>query len=117
MDDLPLDLSVLRRLIGLVVDQFPILGEIAIKEHRGGLPTMTADGEHIVGPLPDLRGFYVAGGCCVGGLSIAPIIGEMLAEWILSGKPPMDLSPLSPSRNTVQTTAESTLREDCRRRY
>src|SRR5438093_1534905 len=73
IDDLPLDLSVLRRLIGQVVDQFPILREIAIKEHRGGLPTMTADGEHIVGPLAELRGFYVAGGCCVGGLSIAPI--------------------------------------------
>ena len=57
---------------------------------------MTADGEHIVGPLPELRGFYVAGGCCVGGLSIAPIIGELLAEWIMSGKPPMDLSLLSP---------------------
>jgi glycine/D-amino acid oxidase-like deaminating enzyme len=81
------------------------------------LPTMTADGEHIVGPLPELRGFYVASGCCVGGLTIAPIVGEMLAEWILSGKPPMDLSPLSPSRSTVQTTAEDVLREDCRRRY
>ena len=78
---------------------------------------MTADGEHIVGPLPDLRGFYVAGGCCVGGLTIAPIIGEILAEWILSGKPSIDLSPLSPARNAVQTTAEDALREDCRRQY
>jgi glycine/D-amino acid oxidase-like deaminating enzyme len=117
IDDLPLDVSVLHRLAGLVLDQFPIFRNITVKEHRGGLPTMTADGEHIVGPLPDLRGFYVAGGCCVGGLSIAPIIGEMLAEWILSGKPPIDLSPLSPSRSTVQTTAEDALREDCRRRY
>jgi hypothetical protein len=31
MDDLPLDLSVLRRLIGLVADQFPVLREIAVK--------------------------------------------------------------------------------------
>jgi glycine/D-amino acid oxidase-like deaminating enzyme len=117
IDDLPLDVSVLHRLAGLVLDQFPIFREITVKEHRGGLPTMTADGEHIVGPLPELRGFYVASGCCVGGLSIAPIIGEMLAEWILSGKPSIDLSPLSPSRSTVQTTAEDALREDCRRQY
>ena len=65
---------------------------------------MTADGEHIVGPLPGIRGLYVAGGCCVGGLTIAPIIGDLLAEWIISGQPRIDLSPLSPSRLAVQTT-------------
>ena len=117
IDDLPLDVSVLHRLAGMVLDQFPIFRTITVKEHRGGLPTMTPDGEHIVGPLPEVRGFYVAGGCCVGGLTIAPILGEMLAEWILSGKPPVDLSPLSPARSTIQTTAEDALREDCRRRY
>jgi glycine/D-amino acid oxidase-like deaminating enzyme len=117
MDQLPLDVSVLHCLAGLVLDQFPIFGNITVKEHRGGLPTMTADGEHIVGPLPQLRGFYIASGCCVGGLSIAPVIGDMLAEWIVSGKPPMDLSPLSPSRSSVQTTIENALREDCRRQY
>jgi glycine/D-amino acid oxidase-like deaminating enzyme len=117
VDDMPLDLSVLRRLIDRAVDQFPVLRDIAVKEHRGGLPTMTADGEHIVGPLPGIRGLYVAGGCCVGGLSIAPIIGDLLTEWIISGQPRMDLSPLSPSRLAVQTTNEEALREDCRRQY
>jgi glycine/D-amino acid oxidase-like deaminating enzyme len=117
INDLPLDLSVIQHLAGLVLDQFPIFRKITVKEHRAGLPTMTADGEHILGPLPGLRGFYTASGCCVGGLSIAPIMGEMLAEWIVSGKPPIDLSPLSPSRSAVQTTVEDALREDCRRQY
>jgi glycine/D-amino acid oxidase-like deaminating enzyme len=117
IDDLPLDFAVLDRLIASVADQFPIFRDIAIREYRGGLPTMTADGEHIVGPLPDLSGFYVAGGCCVGGLTIAPIIGDLLASWIVSGEPPMDLSALSPARSAVQTTAEAALRADCRRRY
>jgi len=117
IEDLPLDLSVLRRLADQISDQFPILREATVKEHRGGLPTMTADGEHIVGPVPELRGFYVAGGCCVGGLTIAPIIGDMLAQWIVSGKPPMDLSPLSPLRSEVVTTLEGALLENCRRRY
>jgi glycine/D-amino acid oxidase-like deaminating enzyme len=115
--DLPLDVSVLHRLIDLVADQFPILREITIQEHRGGLPTLTADGEHIVGSLPELPNFYVASGCCVGGLSIAPVIGELLAEWIVSGKSPMDLSALSPARSAVQTTSEAALLDDCRRQY
>jgi glycine/D-amino acid oxidase-like deaminating enzyme len=117
INDLPLDLSVLRRLIDRVADQFPVFRDVPVKEHRGGLPTMTPDGEHILGPLPDLPGFYVAGGCCVGGLSIAPVLGELLAEWIVSGNPPMDLSPLSPARPAVRTTVEDVLREDCRRQY
>ncbi len=95
--DLPLDLGVLRGLADSVRDQLPVFQrvpeEIALRVHRGGLPTMTADGEHTVGPVPGLRGLYVAGGCCVGGLSIAPAIGEVLAAWIIDGAPPMDLSP------------------------
>jgi glycine/D-amino acid oxidase-like deaminating enzyme len=115
--DLQLDLGVLQRLMEQVAGQFPILRNITVREHRGGLPTMTPDGEHIVGPLPHLRGFFIAGGCCVGGLSISPIVGELLARWIASGEPPMELSPLSPARSAVQTTAEAELLENCRRRY
>ena len=117
VDDLQLDFSVLKRLIGMVADQFPVFRDAGVREHRGGLPTMTADGEHIVGPLPGLRGFYVAGGCCVGGLSIAPIFGDLLASWIAAGEPPIDLSALSPARSAVQTMSEAPLRDACRRRY
>ena len=64
----------------------------AVREHRGGLPTMTADGQHIVGPAPGAEGFFVAGGCNVAGLSISPAIGQALAAWIVDGAPPLDLS-------------------------
>jgi 4-methylaminobutanoate oxidase (formaldehyde-forming) len=53
----------------------------------------------------------------VGGLSIAPIVGDLLARWIMTGEAPMDLSALSPARSAVQTTAEAALLEDCRRQY
>jgi glycine/D-amino acid oxidase-like deaminating enzyme len=100
--DLPLDLSVLRGFADAVREQLPVFqrvpDEIKLRLHRGGLPTMTADGEHTVGPVPGVRGLYVAGGCCVGGLSVAPAIGEALAAWIVDGKAPMDLSPLAPGR-------------------
>ena len=100
--DLPLDLGVLRRFADAVREQLPVFqrvpDEIKLRVHRGGLPTMTADGEHTIGPVKGVRGLYVAGGCCVGGLSIAPAIGEALAAWIVDGKSPMDLSPLAPGR-------------------
>jgi glycine/D-amino acid oxidase-like deaminating enzyme len=115
--DLELDLSVLRRLADRVVDQFPVFREIAVREHRGGLPTMTADGEHILGPWPALPGFYVVSGCCVGGLSIAPILGELLADWIVSGSPRMDLTALSPAREAVRDMNDAALLEACRTQY
>ncbi|MGH7103503.1 MAG: NAD(P)/FAD-dependent oxidoreductase [Acetobacteraceae bacterium] len=115
--DLTLDISVLRRLAEQIDEQFPIFRGAAIREHRGGLPTMTADGEHILGPWPGLSGFYVLGGCCVGGLSIAPILGELAATWVVSGSPGLDLSGLAPGRRAVADLDEASLLESCRRNY
>ena len=88
--DLPLDLAVLRGFADAVREQLPVFQrvpeEIKLRVHRGGLPTMTADGEHTVGPVPGVRGLYVAGGCCVGGLSLAPAIGEALAAGSLTAR-------------------------------
>jgi glycine/D-amino acid oxidase-like deaminating enzyme len=117
--DLPLDLGVLRRLADSVREQLPIFRlvpeTIKLRVHRGGLPTMTADGEHTVGPVPGVSGLYVAGGCCVGGLSISPAIGEVLAEWIIEGQPPFDLSPLAPGREGGMS--EEALLAACRLQY
>ena len=115
--DLTLDLAVLRRLADTVVTQFPVLRAFKVREHRGGLPTMTVDGRHIVGPVPGIRGFFVASGCCVGGLSISPAVGEVLAEWILTGKPPMDLTLLAPDRFGPEYRLEEKLRAECRWQY
>jgi glycine/D-amino acid oxidase-like deaminating enzyme len=117
--DLALDLGVLRRLADSVRGQLPVFqrvpGEIGVRVHRGGLPTMTADGQHTLGPVPGVRGLYVAGGCCVGGLSIAPALGEALAAWIIDGTPPLDLSPMAPGREAGMD--EELLRTACRLHY
>ena len=116
---LELDFGVLRRLADSVQEQLPVFqrvpGEIGVRVHRGGLPTMTADGEHTVGQVPSLRGLYVAGGCCVGGLSLSPAIGEALAAWIIDRKAPMDLSPLAPGREGE--ISEESLKLACRLQY
>jgi glycine/D-amino acid oxidase-like deaminating enzyme len=117
--ELELDLRVLRHLADSVREQLPVFqrvpDEIGVRVHRGGLPTMTADGEHTVGSVPGVHRLYVAGGCCVGGLSISPAIGEALAAWIVDGKPPMDLSPLAPGREGA--ISEEALKAACRLQY
>jgi glycine/D-amino acid oxidase-like deaminating enzyme len=116
IEDLPLDLSVLRRLADSVAVQFPIFKDIAVQEHRGGLPTMTADGEHVLGPAPGVDGLFVIGGCCVGGLSTAPALGEILADWIVQGQPSMDVAAMAPGR-LATGLAEGKLRELCKLQY
>ena len=116
IEDLELDLSVLRRLADSVYEQFPVFRGVALQEHRGGLPTMTMDGEHIVGPAPGVRGLFLLGGCNVGGFSIAPALGEQVAEWIVSGRPSEDLSRMSPERFPA-VLPEAALLDKCRGRY
>jgi hypothetical protein len=56
-------------------------------------------------------------GCCVGGLSVSPALGEAMAEWILDGRPALDLSEISTARFVGPALDEATLRERCRQAY
>ena len=115
--DLELDPGVLRRAAEDVQQQLPALLDAPVREHRGGLPTMTADGRHIIGPAPGARGFFVAGGCNVAGLSISPAIGDALAAWIVDGAPPYDLTPLSLERFRDAEVSADQLAEDAAWQY
>ncbi len=116
---LALDLGVLRRLADQVRLQFPIFQDptVTLREHRGGLPTMTPDGHHAVGPVPDIEGMYVISGCNVGGLTIAPALGEALADWIVTGAPSEDIAPLTPRRAAMRPGSEQRLEQLCREHY
>ena len=119
MAELPLDIEVLWRLARSVRDQFPIFQDptIRVAEHRGGLPTLTTDDRYLVGPLPGVTGAWVMSGCCVGGLSVSPALGEAVAEWILDGAPSLDLSEISTARFAGHHLDENELRERCRQAY
>ncbi|HTI56453.1 MAG TPA: FAD-binding oxidoreductase [Verrucomicrobiae bacterium] len=95
---LELDLGVLRGLVDEVAAHFPALRDAKVAVHRGGAPTMTPDGRPIVGRVPGLDGLFVASGCCVGGLSLSPAAGRVLADLIVDGKSDPDLAPLSVAR-------------------
>lgn len=98
MDQIPLDRRVLDRFAASLADQVPTLPNAATNEHRGGLFTMTADGRFLAGPVPGLDGFWLATGCNGSGFSLSSGLGRCLAEWIVGGSPPFDLSTLHPGR-------------------
>jgi glycine/D-amino acid oxidase-like deaminating enzyme len=115
--DMPLDAKVLWRYADDVKQQLPILLTAKVREHRGGIPTMTADGQHIVGPTPAVRGFFFASGCNVAGLSISPALGETLAAWIVDGAPAIDLTPLTLTRFATASWSEEQLRQQAAWQY
>jgi glycine/D-amino acid oxidase-like deaminating enzyme len=117
--ELPLDIEVLWALARRVSEQFPIFQDPAIRvaEHRGGLPTLTTDDRYLAGPLPGVAGAWVISGCCVGGLSVSPALGEAMAEWMLDGAPSLDLSEISTARFAGRDLDEVELRERCRHAY
>jgi glycine/D-amino acid oxidase-like deaminating enzyme len=119
MAALALDVEVLWRLARSVREQFPIFQDPAIRvaEHRGGLPTLTTDDRYVAGPLPGVAGAWVMSGCCVGGLSVSPALGEAMAEWILDGAPALDLAEISPARFAGRDLDEAALRARCREAY
>jgi glycine/D-amino acid oxidase-like deaminating enzyme len=115
--DLPLDLGVLRALVDEVAAHFPALAAARIAIHRGGLPTMTADGRPLLGPVPGLEGFFVASGCCVGGLGLSPAAGRALADLVVDGRSDPDLTPLSVERFRGRLEEPSALEAACVAQY
>jgi glycine/D-amino acid oxidase-like deaminating enzyme len=109
MDQVPLDATVLTEGDGLIGDQVPALHNQVRAEHRGGLFTMSPDGRFLVGPAPAIDGFWLATGCNGSGFSMASGIGRALAEWMIGGQPPFDLSSLSPSRFAGQPIDDEAL--------
>jgi len=78
---------------------------------------MTPDGYPILGKMPGLEGFYVASGCCVGGLSLSPAAGRALADLILAGRSEPDLTPLSVERFQDRYDDPTELEAACVGRY
>jgi glycine/D-amino acid oxidase-like deaminating enzyme len=58
----------------------------------------TLDGNAILGPWPELDGFYLANGFSGHGLQQAPAVGRYVSELILNKPLSLDLSIFSPQR-------------------
>lgn len=115
--DMPLDHAVLRDLAEAVAAEFPSFADLSGASLRGGMPTMTLDDEHLIGPVPGTAGFFVIGGCNVGGLSTALAFAEELCRIIADPGAADTLAPLLPARFTGQDVSEDALRKACRLHY
>ncbi|GMR12895.1 MAG: FAD-dependent oxidoreductase [Gemmatimonadota bacterium] len=63
-----------------------------------GLRPVTSDGLPIIGPVPGRDGLYLAMGHGMLGLTLGPITGRVIAEYIQDGSPSVEIAALSPER-------------------
>ena len=74
------------------IHRMPILGETGLQLFFNGPEAFTPDGVYYLGESPEVDGCFVAAGFNSVGIQSAGGVGWVMADWIVDGHPPMDLS-------------------------
>jgi sarcosine oxidase, subunit beta len=96
--EVPMDWGKLDETVTKAVHRLPLLERAKIAGGWAGLRPLTPDDHAIIGPAPGVEGFFLAVGFCGHGFQHSPMTGRMVAEWIVDGKPSIDLSLFNPAR-------------------
>jgi glycine cleavage system aminomethyltransferase T/glycine/D-amino acid oxidase-like deaminating enzyme len=95
---LPPDQARFEPLLAGAARRFPFMGEAGIVKLVCHPDAMTPDANPLVGPVPGVRGLYLAAGLSLNGFGGAGGIGRSLAQLIISGEAELDLYPYRPWR-------------------
>jgi len=95
---LPSDWELFDPIMEGAVRRIPILAQAELAHLVCGPEAITPDSRPLLGPVPGLRGYYVAAGLSHTGFGAGAAIGEILTEWIVEGEPARDTSELNVRR-------------------
>ncbi len=93
-----LDWEYLDTMIQHAVHRAPVLANARVMRGWAGLRPLTPDDYPILGPIDGVTGYVNACGWGGHGVMHAPIGGQLVAEWIATGKTTVDLVPFLASR-------------------
>ena len=85
----------LEQVVGPAMERVPGLETAEIKTGWAGLYETTPDHNAVLGPVQGLGGLLLANGFSGHGFMQAPGVGQLIAEWVVDGKPSLDLSGLA----------------------
>jgi sarcosine oxidase subunit beta len=88
----------LHKMSQLITWALPPLKNARVVRQWAGVYNMTPDRTPILGPHPDLKGFYMALGFSGHGFMISPMVGILLAESILGLPSSLPMEPLGIGR-------------------
>lgn len=96
--DVPVDWTALEGTVEKGIRRFPILEHARVRSAWAGLRPLTPDQHALVDWLPGVKGAFCAIGFGGHGFQHSPATGRYVAEWLLDGRPSLDLSALSFAR-------------------
>jgi 4-methylaminobutanoate oxidase (formaldehyde-forming) len=89
---LPSNFDRFEKILLPAAERLPILDRLGVRTLINGPIPISPDGEPIMGLAPELDNFYVACGF-TSGIAASGGAGKVMAEWILHGRPQLDLWP------------------------
>ena len=84
--------------LGPALARIPVLAETGVRTFFCGPESFTADVRPLLGPAPELDGYFVAAGLNSLGILSGGGVGKMLAQWIADGVPPVDATAVAIDR-------------------
>jgi glycine cleavage system T protein len=87
----PFDPARFEPLHKALISRVPLLASAPLEKTVNGLESFTPDGEFLLGPSAEAKGVWFACGFCAHGIAGAGGVGKLMAEWIASGEPSLDL--------------------------
>ena len=90
---LPPDWERFAPLMAGAIRRFPFLADAEAIRLVCHPDAMTPDANPLLGPLPGVRGFWVAAGLSLNGFGGGGGIGRAIAGWITAGDPGVDIGP------------------------
>ena len=95
---LPPDWDRMAPFLETAMDRVPITHEVGIRTFFCGPESFTPDLAPAVGEAPGISGYFVAAGMNSVGVLSAGGLGRVLAEWIVSGRPDVDVTGFDVAR-------------------
>ncbi|MBI5711076.1 MAG: FAD-binding oxidoreductase [Candidatus Eisenbacteria bacterium] len=92
--DTSVNWDLLERVVEPAIHRVPALESARISNAWSGLYETTPDHTAVIGPPAAVRGLMLANGFSGHGFMHAPGVGQLVSEWIVDGRPSLDLSPL-----------------------
>jgi 4-methylaminobutanoate oxidase (formaldehyde-forming) len=90
--ELPPDWERMTPFLERAMSRVPITAEVGMKKLFCGPESFTPDLRPIVGEAPELRGYFVAAGLNSIGVLTGGGLGRVLAHWIITGTPDVDVT-------------------------
>jgi len=96
--ELPFPEDHLMPVLEKMLERIPGIQDVGIRTFFNGPEAYTPDGRYVMGEVPEVKNYFVAGGFNSTGIQSGPGVGMALAEWIMHGKPPLDLADVDVKR-------------------